>query len=202
MKSLSIVVGMLVVLIAAPAFAQAAGAPANVRGKIVKLDGQNLLVKSRDGQTVPVKLADDFRVRTVTKVKLQDIKAGDFVGIAATPDKSGKLHAREVLVFPENMRGTGEGHYPWDYKQGETMTNATVAEVQSQPKGRVLKLKFKGGENEIDVSPKATVVTFGPGDRSLLKPGSAVFVRGPKGPDGQVTAAAVTVGTKGVNPPM
>ena len=204
MRSRCIVLGVLAALIAAPVAAQTGTPPtlANVRGKIVTLDGQTLTVKARGGKTVPVKLADDFRVLTVTKIKLADIKQGDFVGAAASPDKSGKLHAREVLVFPEAMRGTGEGHYPWDYKQGETMTNATVAEVVGQPKGRTLKLKFKGGEKEIDVPPKATVVTFAPGDRSLLKPGAVVFARGAQGPDGQITARGVTVGNKGVNPPM
>src|SRR6266851_2598369 len=189
MRSRCIVLGVLAALIAAPVAAQTGTPPtlANVRGKIVTLDGQTLTVKARGGKTVPVKLADDFRVLTVTKIKLADIKQGDFVGAAASPDKSGKLHAREVLVFPETMRGTGEGHYPWDYKQGETMTNATVAEVVGQPKGRTLKLKFKGGEKEIDVPPKATIVTF---------------ARGAQGPDGQITARGVTVGNKGVNPPM
>ena len=201
---LSFLAALAVLLAAATAVAQTSAppTPANVRGKIIKLDGQTLVIKTREGKTASIKLADDYRVLTVAKMKLSDIKQGDFVGAAATPDKSGKLQAREVLIFPEAMRGTGEGNYPWDYTQGETMTNATVAEVVSQPKGRVLQLQYKGGANEIYVSPKTTIVTFAPGDPSLLKPGAVIFARGPLGPDGQITARGVTVGKNGVNPPM
>jgi hypothetical protein len=195
--------GALAVLLAVPALAQTA-APSNLRGKVVSLDGQMLMVKSREGKDVHVTLAPNFTVLGVVKTKLSAIKAGDFVGIAALPGKDGKLHAQEVLVFPEAARGTGEGHYGWDLRGKEdTMTNATVAEVASAAKkGRVLKLKYKDGEKEIAVGTRVPVVTFAPDKLDLLKPGAAIFVRAPMNPDGSVTAARAIVEKNGVKPPM
>jgi hypothetical protein len=141
----------------------------------------------------------------VAKAKLADIKPGDFVGIAALPGKDGLLHAQEVLIFPEAARGTGEGHYPWDLRgKDDSMTNATVAEVASVPKGksRVLKLKYKDGEQAITVGSRTPIVTFAPDKLDLLKPGAAVFIRAPQNPDGSVTAARAIVEKNGVKPPM
>jgi hypothetical protein len=194
----------LVALLALPALAQTppAGPPTRIRGTVEGLEGQMLMVKSRDGQTLHVNLAPNYAVNGIAKADLAQIKAGDFVGVAATKGSDGKLQAQEVLIFPEAGRGTGEGHYDWDLTPGSTMTNATVAEVTSAPKGRVLKLKYKGGENEIEVPPNAPVVTFVPGDPSLLKPGAAVFIIAQKKPDGTLTAARVNAEKDGVKPPM
>src|ERR1700680_106410 len=148
MRSMLLAAAALAALIAVPALAQTP--PSNLRGKVESLNGQMLMVKSREGKDVHVTLAPNFTVLGVTKVKLAAIKAGDFVGIAAITGKDGKLHAQEVLVFPEAARGTGEGHYPWDLRSKEdTMTNATVAEVAGVSRNRVLKLKNKGGEQEM-----------------------------------------------------
>jgi len=112
------------------------------------------------------------------------------------------LHALEVLIFPEAMRGTGEGHFPWDLQPESLMTNAAVAGVAAAPTGRTLKLAHKGQETEIVVGPEAPIVTFQPADASLLKPGAAVFLTAQKQPDGTLTAARVTAEKDGVKPPM
>jgi hypothetical protein len=201
MRSMLLAAGALAALMAVPALAQTP--PSNLRGKVESLNGQTLMVKSREGKDVHVTLAPNFTVLGVTKVKLAAIKAGDFVGIAAIAGKDGKLHAQEVLVFPEAARGTGEGHYPWDLRGKEdTMTNATVAEVASVSKSRVLKLKHKDGEQEIVVSARTPIVTFAPDTLDLLKPGAAIFIRAPMNPDGSITAPRAIVEKNGVKPPM
>jgi hypothetical protein len=199
----SLVIGALVALAPLAASAQS-NAPTNIRGKIQKVDGKTLTIKSRDGATVPVSMADNFVVLGVVKAKLSDIKENDFVGVAAVPHKDGTLHAQEVLIFPDAARGTGEGHYPWDLRgKGDTMTNATVTGfAAAKAKGRVLKLKYKDGDKEIVVDRKTPVVTFAPADAKLLKPGAAIFVRAPKQPDGTVVAQRAIVEQKGVKPPM
>jgi uncharacterized protein DUF5666 len=203
-NSSMIIMGAVAALIALPAFAQAPdGTPTRIRGTVEKLDGQVLTVKSRDGQPVQIMLAPDAGVLGIKKIKLADIKQGDFIGTAAAPGKDGKLHAEEVLVFPEAARGTGEGHYPWDLKGGnETMTNATVAEVASAPKGRVLKLTYKGGAQEVVVDPKTPIVTFAPDQKSLLKKGAHVFVPALKKADGTIVASRVIAEKNHVRPPM
>jgi hypothetical protein len=185
MRSMLLAAGALAALMAVPALAQTP--PSNLRGKVESLDGQMLMVKSREGKEVHVTLAPNFTVLGVAKVKLAAIKAGDFVGIAAVVGKDGKLHAQEVLVFPEAARGTGEGHYGWDLRgKDDTMTNATVAEVASVSKNRVL----------------TPIVTFAPDTVDLLKPGAAIFIRAPMNPDGSVTAPRAIVEKNGVKPPM
>ena len=206
MRASSLAIGALVALLALPAVAQmAASTLVNVRGKVEKVEGNTLTVKSRDGKTIPVTMGDKFGVLAVKKISLADIKENDFVGIAAVPGKDGKLHAQEVLLFPEAARGTGEGHYAWDLKgKNDSMTNATVAKVEKISKGKetTLTLKHKDGANDIVVGPKTPVVTFAPDEMSLLKPGAAVFIRASKKPDGSLTAARAIVEKNGVKPPM
>jgi len=205
MRPISLIVGALCALLAVPALAQTPdGTPTNIRGKVETLDGQRLMVKSRDGQELQVTLAPGFAVLGVVKAKRADIKQGDFVGIAAAPGKDGKLHAQEILIFPEAARGTGEGHYPWDLRgKGDTMTNATVSGIVNQSKSRVLTLTYKGGEQAISVSSRTPVVTFKPGDLDLLKPGVTIFIpRASKKSDGTLLAERAIAEQNGVKPPM
>lgn len=205
MKPLSLAAGALVALLALPAFAQTPVTLTNVRGKFEKIEGDKLIVKSREGKNVAVTMADKFGVLAVKKISLADIKPNDFVGIAAAPGKDGKLHAQEVLLFPEAARGTGEGHYPWDLRgKQDSMTNATVTEIGhvTKGKGEMLTLKSKDGQNEIEVGPKTPVVTFAPDEMNLLKPGATVFIRAQKKPDGTLVARNAIVEKNGVKPPM
>jgi hypothetical protein len=196
--------GALIALLALPAAAQNTpqGTPTRIRGTVEKLDGQTLTAKSRDGQQLTIALAPNFAVSGVVKKSLADIKAGDFVGVASTKGTDGKLHAVEVLIFPEALRGTGEGERPWDLMPDSLMTNATVSGITAAPQGQTLKVTYKGGESEIIVAPDAPIVTFAPGDASLLKPGAAIFIVALKKPDGSLSAARVTAEKDGVKPPM
>jgi hypothetical protein len=194
---------LAVALLAAASSASAQTAPTvRVRGVIEKAEPQTLTVKTREGPTAEIKLADNVGVLGVTKARLDDITVGKFVGAAAMPQPDGTLKAVEVLIFPEAARGTGEGHYPWDLLPESTMTNATVAETVAGVSGPVLTLRYKDGEKKISVPPEAPIVTFSPADAALLKPGAAVFVPAQKGADGGLTAARVLVGRDGLVPPM
>jgi hypothetical protein len=200
MRPISCLAGAILALLVLPALAQE-GTPTRIRGTIEKLDGETLVVKSREGQELSVILSNDLKVSAVNKAQLSDIKRGDFIGTAAVPGTDGKLHAQEVLIFPEALRGTGEGYRPWDLTPDSTMTNATVAEVAEGAKGRLLKLKYKDGEKEIDV-PMEPVVTLAPGDPDLLQPGTAVFIPATKAANGTLAASRVIAGKDGVQPPM
>jgi hypothetical protein len=186
----------------APGWGAADGTPTHIRGTVLSLDGQTLVVKARDGQTVTVRLVKDVKVSTLAKVDLAAIKPGDFIGTAAVPGTDGLLHAQEVLVFPEAMRGAGEGHRSWDPTPDSTMTNAGVAEVAEAAKGRRLRLDYKGGSQELEVAPDAPVVTLAPGDIGLVKPGTVVFILAMKNADGTLDAGFVIAGKDGVDPPM
>jgi len=204
MTTKALFAGALITLMALPAAAQNTpeGTPTRIRGTVEKLDGQILAVKSRDGQQLTIALAPNFTVSAVVKKSLADIKAGDYVGAAWTKGTDGKLHAIEVLIFPEALRGAGEGERPWDLTPDSLMTNATVAGIASATQGHVLKVTYKGGESEIIVAPDKPVVTFAPGDASLLKPGAAIFTTALKKADGSLSASRVTAEKDGVKPPM
>lgn len=182
--------------------AATAQTPTRVRGTIEKVGAESMTVKARDGRDLEIKLADNLNVSGVVNAPLSDIKPGSFIGAAALPQPDGTLKALEVLVFPESARGSGEGHYAWDLMPESTMTNATVADTVSSVSGPVLTLKYKDGEKKIVVPPNTPIVTFVPGDRSLLKPGTAVFFSATPQPDGKLTAARVLAGKDGVVPPM
>ena len=204
MWSKLLVAGALVALLVSPAAAQNApdGTPTRIRGTVEKLDGQTLTVKSREGPQLTIALAPNFTVSAVVKKSLADIKTGDYVGAASLKGSDGKLHALEVLIFPEALRGTGEGERPWDLVPDSLMTNATVAGVASAAQGQVLKVAYKGGESEIIVPSGIPIVTFVPGDSSLLKRGAAIFTGALKKPDGSLEATRVTAEKDGVKPPM
>ena len=136
------------------------------------------------------------------KVELADIKPGTYVGIATRTAANGEQQALEVLVFPEAMRGAGEGHYPWDLEPGSMMTNGTVTGVVEATAGRELNLSFKDGSNKIIVPPATPIVTFAPAERADLKPGASVMFGATKNAEGKLAASRVTVSKNGVAPPM
>ena len=188
-------------LFAGHVLAQGSPPPMRLRGTIEKVDPTTLVVKERNGQTVTLALADNFSVSEVMPVDPSTIQSGAFIGTAAVTGADGKLSALEVLVFPEAMRGTGEGHYPWDLQPGSTMTNATVTEVVPGAKGREMTLHYKDGDKTIVVPEGVPVVTLKPADRSLLVPGAKVLVMA-QVRNGTPTALRATAGRNGFAPPM
>jgi hypothetical protein len=177
--------------------------PVRVRGAIEKVDGNTLTVKSREGATVNVVLKDGATVTGVAKAELGDIKQNSFVGITAMPQPDGTQKAIEVHIFPEVMRGRGEGHRPWDLVPNSTMTNANVEQLVTAVDGPTLTMKYKDGEKKISVPNNAVIVQFVPGDKSDLKPGAKIFVvAGTKLPNGDIETAGVNVGKDGITPPM
>jgi hypothetical protein len=176
--------------------------PTRLRGSITAIDGNTATIATREGTSVPVKLADNWAVMLVSPMTLADIKENSFVGIASLKAPDGTLNALEVLIFPEAARGSNEGHYPWDLQPESMMTNATVATVAAAPDGQTLTLKYKDGTQTIKVKPGTPIVTFAPGSRDDAKVGAKVFLGATKGADGGLTAGRLLVGKDGLTPPM
>jgi hypothetical protein len=172
-----------------------------VRGTIEQVDGQTLSVKSKEGAMLKVVLADNVIILGVVKRSLDDIKQGEFIGTAATAQSDGTWKALEVHIFPENMRGQGEGHRDWDAPQS-SMTNATVTEKVTKMDGHMMTLGYKGGEQKILVTPQTPIVAYAPGDRNDLKPGHVIFISAAtKAEDGSLRAVRVSV-QRDAAPPM
>ena len=176
--------------------------PVRVRGTIEKIDGSTITAKLRDGSAATIKLADTPRITAMTKAQLSDIKEGSFIGVTAMPQADGSQSALEVHIFPESMRGTGEGHYAWDLRPQSTMTNANVDQVVTAVDGQTLTLKYKDGEKKIFVPADTPIVAYVKGDKSDLKPGAKVFIAAIKQPDGTLQGRAWRIGRDGVTPPM
>jgi hypothetical protein len=195
-------IGFVAILAAPVAWAQEAP-PVRVRGTIEGIiDSAVYVVKTRDGAELKVTLSEKPQIAGIVKASLSDIKEGSFVGVTAMPKPDGSLSAVEVHIFPEAMRGTGEGHYPWDLRPQSTMTNANVEQIAAAVDGRTLTLKYKDEEKKIFVPTDAPIVAYVPGDMSDLKPGAKVLIIAAKQPDGTLQGRAWRVGRDGLMPPM
>src|SRR5436309_13417944 len=146
-----------------------------VRGTIERVEGPIFVVKNRDGAEVKLTVTDNPLFVAIVKSTTADIKPGMFVGSTGMTQPDGSQKAIEVHIFPESMRGTGEGHYDWDLKPQSKMTNANVAKIVSMKDSRVMTVQYKGGEKNILVTPQTVVVSYAPADKSILKPGAHVF---------------------------
>lgn len=187
----------IVLLVAMPAIAQA---PNPVRGTIDKVDGPILSIKDKGGSVVTVKLTDNAQVFGVVPATVADIKAGDYIGVGAMPQPDGSQKAIQVTIFAPSQRGIGEGFRPWD-RPGSTMTNGSVDAAVAGVNGRVLTVKYKGGEQKIVIADGATIRAYVPGEKSELKPGAQVAVTRPeKAPDGSLQTNRINVGRNGAVP--
>jgi hypothetical protein len=184
------------------AIAQQPPSPSRVRGTIEAIDGDMLAVKSRAGEDVKLHMTGDIRIVGITRIALTDIKVGSFIGTTTVPGPDGANNAVEVHVFPEAMRGTGEGSRPYDLRPNSTMTNATVDQSVVGNDGHTLNVKYKDGEKKVVVSAETPVVTYVPADKSDLKPGAKVIAFMKKLPDGSFETNRVSVGRDGLTPPM
>ena len=188
------------VVVAAPlAWAQET---VRVRGTIDRVDGDTYVVKARDGAELKLKLAPNAQVVALIKASLADIKQGSYIGVAGMPQPDGSQKALEVHIFPEAMRGVGDGHRGWDLQPSSTMTNGSVEQTAGSSDGQTLTLKYKDGEKRIVVPPGIPIVVYTPGEVSELKAGARIFVSAAnKQPDGTLVTPRVNVG-RDVAPPM
>jgi len=194
------VLSLALVCVALPASAQET---VRIRGTIESIDGPVYVVKNRDGTELKLTITDNPLYVAIVKSTMADIKPGMFVGSTGMTQPDGSQKAIEVHIFPESMRGTGEGHYDWDLKPNTKMTNANVEQTVAGVDGPLLSVKYKDGEKKLQVTPETVVVTYVIGDKSDLKPGTKIFVAaGKKQPDGSVQAPRITYGKDGLTPPM
>jgi hypothetical protein len=177
--------------------------PVRIRGTIESVDGATLMIKSREGDSLKVRMTDNVAVFGVAKTELSEIKPGSYIGVSAMPEPDGTQKALAVHIFPESQRGAAEGFRPWDLRPNSTMTNATVAETVKGTDRQNILVKYKDGEKKVVVPPGTPVVTFVTGDKSEVKPGAKIIIFGAvKKDDGVLEANRVNIGRDGITPPM
>jgi len=192
-------VSFALICIATPA--SAADDTVRIRGTIESVEGPVYVVKNRDGAELKLTVTDNPLFVAISPSTMADIKPGMFVGSAGMMQADGTQKAIEVHIFPESMRGTGEGHYDWDLKPQSKMTNANVEQTVAGVDGQLLSVKYKDGEKKLLVTPETVVVTYVPGNKDDLKPGTKIFVAAAKKqPDGTLQTPRITYGRGGAGP--
>ena len=190
----------VLICIALPASAQET---VRIRGTIERVEGPVYVVKNRDGAELKLTVTDNPLFVAIVKSTMADIKPGMFVGSTGVTQPDGSQKAIEVHIFPESMRGTGEGHYDWDLKPNTKMTNANVEQTVAGVEGQTLSVKYKDGEKKLLVTPETVVVSYVVGSKDDLKPGTRIFIAAAKKqPDGSLQTARITYGKDGLTPPM
>jgi hypothetical protein len=172
-----------------------------LRGEVETVSGTTLTLKTTEGRATTVALAPGFSVGGVVPAKISDIAKGSYVGVGARPQPDGTLNAVQVFVFPEAMRGTGEGHRPWGVLPDTTMTNATVAETVSRLDGANLVLNYPGGEQKVTITPEATILMAAPAEAGELKAGAQVAMTASRQADGSYSTSRVTIAKGGAKLP-
>ncbi len=192
-------VGALALLFGASLALAQAPQMVRVRATIESVDGSMLTAKSRDGTEIKIKLADNAPANEVVKASLADIKPNSYVAVTGMPQPDGSQKAVTVVIFPEALRGLGEGHRPWDYEPNSTMTNATVDNEVAGVDGQILTVKYKDGEQKIIVTPTTEITTLAKKTIADLKPGEKILIPAAKKlPDGSLEAPNVQFGDYGV----
>ena len=172
-----------------------------IRGTIERIDGPVYVVKSRDGAELKLTVTDNPLYVAIVPATMADVKPGMFVGSAGMMQADGTQKAIEVHIFPESMRGTGEGHYDWDLKPQSKMTNGNVEQTVAGVDGPTLSVKYKDGEKKLVVGPDTVVVTYVIGSKDDVKPGTKIFVSAAKKQaDGSLQTPRITYGRNGAGP--
>ncbi|HUN26708.1 MAG TPA: hypothetical protein VMU67_10395 [Steroidobacteraceae bacterium] len=151
-------------------------------GTVERVDGNEFLIRGEGDTTASYALARSTRITTVRSGTLADLAAGQFVGCTAVAQHGGALRATECHIFPQSMRGAGEGHNPMGSPNTTmtngniaTMTNGNVASAAGSGGEVVLTVTYQGGSQRIEVSPSTRITVIRAASRSLLKPGAKVM---------------------------
>ncbi len=192
--------------------------PLRIPGDLIALKGGTVTIKSATGETLEMTLAEPLRVLAVSQTDFSAIKPGSYVAVTALPQADGSLLASRINIFPESMRGVGEGHRPMAALPGNTMTNATVASVAGSPVGntmtnatvtnvadatqaRHITVQYPGGNKQVIVPAGLPIMLLEAAERSKLVPGAHLIVTATRLDGAGWIANSITVGKDGSVPP-
>ncbi|SFI35615.1 hypothetical protein SAMN05216304_102404 [Bosea sp. OK403] len=189
-------------IVLASSLVQAQAPTTRVRGTVERVEASALSLKTQAGDAVTVALAPGYAVGGVVKASVADIKKGGFIGVGARPQADGSLLAVQIFIFPEAMRGTGEGHRPWSVLPESTMTNATVAETVTRVDGANIVLSYPGGEQKVTITADANIIMAAPAQASDLAAGAQVALTANRQPDGSLVTNRITIAKAGAQLPL
>lgn len=171
-----------------------------VRGTITGFSDNVLSVKTREGKDLKLQLSDKVVVVAAKAMKLEELKAGDYVGTTTQARADGTLVAVEIHTLAPTVK---PGHTPWDLEPNAMMTNGNVAGAMAKsPDGQRVTIEYPSGSQTILVPPGTPIVTNVPADRSALKAGEYIFTSAAVAADGTLTVQRIQVSRDGVKPPQ
>jgi hypothetical protein len=201
MRRLTLPLAGAMLALALPALSQTVATTIRVRGTVVSMTADSLVIKTREGVVEPIALTPSWSVTLVKPVDVSTIQPGSFIGTTEVDKGDGTGRSLEVHVFPPGVK-MGEGHYDWDLKPNSKMTNGTVGKVVVGHKGQELDVAYPGGTRHVVVPKKVPVVLMTPGDRAMVHPGAHLFIIAGHKPDGGLIAYQMVTGVDGAAPPM
>ena len=170
--------------LAAPAEAQSSN-PFVFNGTVKSVDASSVSLTSEEsGALNTFRLGPNLLVIRNMPASLADIKPNDFIASAAVRKTDGKLYSTELRIFPEALRGLGEGQRLMNDAQNQTMTNATVSGTAIIGGSNNIRVKFPGGESELILDSGIPVTAVVPLHPSLLNAGDKVRLQGANTSDG------------------
>lgn len=190
--------------------AGAASAPL-LRGTVASATPGTLVINTATGPAT-VKLTQPFQVYDREPATLADVKDSSFVGVTTVKQPDGSEQAREIHIFPEALRGLGEGSRMMTQNaggsrmtngavSGSRMTNGAASPARmsngnvASANGSSLVVRYAGGSIEIAVPP-GTPVTELKATSKPLAPGDPIVVPATKGADGSLSSNKVLLNRK------
>lgn len=190
------------IVMASPDLSAQQPQPTRVRGTIEKVDGDQILVRSREGSDVRIQIGEKTGVIGLKQIALADIEPNAFVGVAALPQGDGPQKAVSIHIFPESSRGFNEGSRSYDVRPNSSMTNGAFTNRIKAADGDVLTITYKDGEKKVLVTSETSIVRFETGQRSELTPGAKIVATVQDRADGSKEALRINIGRNGITPAM
>jgi hypothetical protein len=176
--------------------AQAAPPIDGVIGKLQSFDGKALDVQTPSG-VVHVIVKQPLTTYKQIPSDLSHLAAAPYLGVASAEGADGKQVAKQIFIFPAELRGAAEGSVLTD-PPGSTshsrMTNGTVSRPShsrmtngtvQKSGGTTLVVSYQDGSQTISIPPGVPVTQVAP-QKVTFSPGDVVYATTQKLPDGTV----------------
>jgi hypothetical protein len=179
------------------AWAQVQAAPPipGVIGKVQSFTGSSLDVQTPSG-VVHIDVKQPLITYKKVPSDLSHVTSASYVGVASNEQADGKEVAKEIIIFPAELRGTAEGSVLTDPPGATThsrMTNGSVSRPAVshsrmtngtvQGSGTTLVVQYQDGSKTISV-PANVLVTQVASEQVTFAEGDVVYAATEKLPDG------------------
>jgi hypothetical protein len=152
-----------------------------VRGTVTSASPKKIMIKTKD-TTQTITLTDSLRIYAPSPGNVADVKNTSFIGVTTQKQADKSDQATEIHIFPEELRGLGEGSFMMDTTMGTSnrmtngaasrMTNGTASRMTNGAASRMtngsvqkanessLVIQYQGKSRTVQVPANTTVTTY------------------------------------------